>query len=1488
MTYASEVAADAPIYRLTFDQAGSTITDTGSSPRTITQVNSPTKATTPFTTGLSLNGTNQYITAANVYDFGNDVSYSIEVWFKSTQTTGMGTFLRRDSAGADLFRLADGKVDFRHNNGAHATSPLSYADGNWHHAVGVRTGTSTIVLYVDGAQVATGTATSHTMTTSQPTYIGTSAGTDEFFNGIIDELAFYDTALTSTRISAHYTAGRTLVGSIKVTPPVITSNNISMPDAVIRVHKKVTPPAATLSLTTPAVDVVGRYYIVTADRLDGGSGTSGSLAMSNTSGARDSLWAFTLPTAPAGQRVSSLTFRGKSWSGVSQAARDLTAQRITASWTEGGTGIPATDTTETISFTVTPGASSGSPALYSVDLTPFLDNWNGGASQYGVRFHTVENNAFDLVTHEDTTNAPYAVVTFEAIPAGPEQRMTPPAATLSLTMPQHRADTGTRIAAPVATATLTAIAPGVSSSAGINVSAPAFSAGVTFPGGVSKNPDFRAIAGLAEAWLFSPDATQTVRYPTNVTGPAMEVSLTFPGAVGVNLTTNRLSKTTPMTATARMVGIYFKEADRYLKAVGKTVGAEDVWYQLDELSGQVATDAVHNSLVDTFTNDWNSDGVLTGGVRSVDGPYLRKATRFNGTSDWLKMNYLEHAFSDSNVPDTIIDASLRQGRNAQFSLTVEFSIKTTQQNGVVFQGTGAQSTLRFKSSPFNTFGEFPSGSELVLENGELVLVTPGIAVKSNPAGARVKVRKFIADGEWHHVVLSIPVNDQQLAGTNNYAYVAIDGKTVLVRRDTLGNPELLIPNTFMARAAVSTRRVGGDIGPFAMDYDHMNGFLAGDLRDVIVRNDYLPFDTTQKLYYEWSDSMLIQPEPITVGTISAFVPFKAKGNVKKMLAIFGLERKYSIGQASSTFDIYRSTLSGLDLRSVEFPDNAMAGSLSGNIYIERDPFMLEGWLVLPVSIEGAYPRNEEINGTPIEGSTWGAVGADGLLNGEYIDRFGNFVHDETGARRWLDLDKDLAEPVSAFDCITVVNYPWEKPGVGDKFTLDYPYVLTQRSRGMSPDEWTQARDAFRDSLLKALYEDGLNFWIPEYHMAQHLGFIQGYDLHSSGRFRTLGQTESNWHIYNKEAERIDGLHGGTMARGDYKSYPQANFFRRIVATEPGLTDIPSFELGDMIEGYPLDPYDLKYAFVAFDVVDKSNGLVIGDKVKLSLIGEDSGSSVSINDRALIVSAQPQGIVGKVIAREQVDYAKSDTLDRQANQFKDNAITIIAERGSILNGKAIRGRVFMDFMGTDVARGFLPEDLNKNMMGGDSTALGTTWSFDSRRYKTVLIDLIVQKLKFQDNELKLVSIPVTYAQFEDGVYVYRPHYSMTARGLNWLSQASDLAPGQVKAYIPAMEINVTLPNPGFTKTRNVVSSVIGAARLDVEIRDARNFRGNNVREKALPMTLNLEMKGFGKVVHVPAATLTLSMLNTTITAGGDKITVYLEREDTIKLFLKEDN
>jgi hypothetical protein len=166
---------------------------------------------------VGFNGTNDYALVPR--DVRND--FSLEVWFKSPGG-GVGTnntqwwqgagLLDAEVAGVtDDFGIsldASGQVWAGTGNpdtSIHSGPGLN--DNAWHHVVFTRTQASgALTLYVDGAQVATGTGGTQLLAAAPGLRLGVLQTGVNFYTGTLADAAMYDTALPATTVADHFGA----------------------------------------------------------------------------------------------------------------------------------------------------------------------------------------------------------------------------------------------------------------------------------------------------------------------------------------------------------------------------------------------------------------------------------------------------------------------------------------------------------------------------------------------------------------------------------------------------------------------------------------------------------------------------------------------------------------------------------------------------------------------------------------------------------------------------------------------------------------------------------------------------------------------------------------------------------------------------------------------------------------------------------------------------------------------------------------------------------------------------------------------------------------------------------------------------------------------------------------------------------------------------------------------------------------------------------
>jgi hypothetical protein len=145
---------------------------------------------------------------------------SVEAWFKRSSTGTADTILEKGSGAYKLALTTANRVRFRRSAVADIVdSTITITDTNtWHHVVATKNG-ATVKLYIDGVD-RTGTVTNSTLAnSSDPVTIGNNS-TTEYFDGYLDDVAVYNTALSAARVKAHYRAGQPYAGEVVDDSPV--------------------------------------------------------------------------------------------------------------------------------------------------------------------------------------------------------------------------------------------------------------------------------------------------------------------------------------------------------------------------------------------------------------------------------------------------------------------------------------------------------------------------------------------------------------------------------------------------------------------------------------------------------------------------------------------------------------------------------------------------------------------------------------------------------------------------------------------------------------------------------------------------------------------------------------------------------------------------------------------------------------------------------------------------------------------------------------------------------------------------------------------------------------------------------------------------------------------------------------------------------------------------------------------------------------------
>lgn len=162
----------------------------------------------------SFDGTDDYVNMGDPDSLDFTTNITVEAWIKETgvrDPNGVGIVTKHDSGwnGYGLNFTDPNKIIFFVDwgwDGKEASATL-VNDGQWHHVVGTYNGT-TIRIFVDGVE-GTPYSYSNPIPPNPSNFIigNTDLPGQDFFNGLIDEVAIYNTALSAATISSHYAAG---------------------------------------------------------------------------------------------------------------------------------------------------------------------------------------------------------------------------------------------------------------------------------------------------------------------------------------------------------------------------------------------------------------------------------------------------------------------------------------------------------------------------------------------------------------------------------------------------------------------------------------------------------------------------------------------------------------------------------------------------------------------------------------------------------------------------------------------------------------------------------------------------------------------------------------------------------------------------------------------------------------------------------------------------------------------------------------------------------------------------------------------------------------------------------------------------------------------------------------------------------------------------------------------------------------------------------
>jgi RHS repeat-associated protein len=246
--YRSAVLADAPVgYWRLGDAIPSTVAYEESAAHwSGTYTNGPTLGAPGLLTddpnpAATFDGTNDIVTTSLTNTTAQLGQYSLEAWIKRSGTSTADQVIVGGNASISLRIRANttgASITFwTGSTSVFATSAASVTDGARHHLVGTWDGT-TLRIYVDGVLSGSNAPGGAPPGSTTGISIGNHPGQALAFGGTIDEVAFYRTTLSATRIAAHWASG--VVSCTNIAGATAQDYQVASSDRGYKLHVVVT------------------------------------------------------------------------------------------------------------------------------------------------------------------------------------------------------------------------------------------------------------------------------------------------------------------------------------------------------------------------------------------------------------------------------------------------------------------------------------------------------------------------------------------------------------------------------------------------------------------------------------------------------------------------------------------------------------------------------------------------------------------------------------------------------------------------------------------------------------------------------------------------------------------------------------------------------------------------------------------------------------------------------------------------------------------------------------------------------------------------------------------------------------------------------------------------------------------------------------------------------------------------------------------------
>jgi hypothetical protein len=211
------------------DGTGFTASDLSGFDNAGTLVNGPIWTTnSDGVVGLSFNGTGQYVSIPDSPSLDPTSQITVGAWINATDWDGNNTILQKSvGTSNDQYQLGDqgGELTFD-LAGIGSVSATLPSTGAWHYVAATYDGAD-IDLYVDGTMVTQEAASGSLAVTAGSLEIGDKPGStsnSDSFNGTIENVSIYGTALSADQIAVNATAP-TITSDASVTDSTLADTN---------------------------------------------------------------------------------------------------------------------------------------------------------------------------------------------------------------------------------------------------------------------------------------------------------------------------------------------------------------------------------------------------------------------------------------------------------------------------------------------------------------------------------------------------------------------------------------------------------------------------------------------------------------------------------------------------------------------------------------------------------------------------------------------------------------------------------------------------------------------------------------------------------------------------------------------------------------------------------------------------------------------------------------------------------------------------------------------------------------------------------------------------------------------------------------------------------------------------------------------------------------------------------------------------------------